>query len=259
MPPPRSRPVALSAAALAGLALALAALLGGCSGGSGRDSTGASTVASSAGGPSATGFDGALLPANLAPHEFALTDQYGRPVSLRDFRGHVAILAFLYSSSKATAPLIAQQIRGALDELEPRPPGTPGGPRPPGTPGAPHPPGRPGGPHPSGTPALAVSVDPAADTPQHIRAFLRRTSLTGRLEYLSGAPARLRSVWRAYRVVPASAGETAYERAAFVLLLDRDGAPRVEFPLEQLTPEGLAHDVRRLESATATAGVPAAG
>ncbi len=48
-------------------------------------------------------------------------------------------------------------------------------------------------------------------------------------------------------VVPASAGRGAYEHGAFVLLLDRAGAPRVEFPLEELTPEALAHDVRRLE------------
>jgi protein SCO1 len=234
---PRNRLVALSAAALAGLALAVAALLGGSSGGSGRNSSGTVTEASSAGVPSATGFEGALLPENIPPRGFALTDQHGRTVSLRDLRGRVAILAFLYSTSKATAPLIAQQIRGALDELESAAPHRPGGPK-------------------SVTPALAVSVDPAADTPAHVRAFLRKTSLAGRLEYLTGPPARLRAVWRAYAVVPASAGEAAYERAAFVLLLDRTGAPRVELPLEQLTPEALAHDVRRL---AATAGGTGAG
>ncbi len=236
--PPRDRLVPILATALAVLALAAAAVLGiaaGRRGGRGSDSSVASTGAAAAGAPSATDFDGALLPANLPPRAFVLTDQYGRRVSLGDFRGRVAILAFLDSASRTTAPLIAQQIRGALDELEPHPLGV-----------------RPSGARSPGTPALAVSVDPAADTPGHVRAFLRKTSLTGRLEYLTGAPARLRAVWRAYSVVPASAGESAYERAAFVLLLDRTGAPRVELPLEQLTPEGLAHDVRRLEAAAGT-------
>ena len=171
------------------------------------------------GAPSATGFDGALLPGNLRAHEFTLTDQYGRRVSLRDLHGRVTILTFLYTTSRTTAPLIAQQIRGALDEL----------------------PGR-------RIPALAVSVDPAGDTPAHVRAFLRATSLTGRMEYLTGTPAELRAVWHAYAAVPAAAGPTAYERSAFVLLLNRAGAPRVEFPLEELTPEALAHDIRRLQS-----------
>jgi protein SCO1 len=129
----------------------------------------------------------------------------------------VAILTFLYSSCRRACVVIAQQIRGALDELGP------------------------------GVAALAVSVDPAADTPARVRAFVERVSLSGRLEYLTGSRAQLEPIWRAYGVVPASAGEAAYASAAPVLLLDRDGRGRVLFQLEQLTPESLAHDVRRLE------------
>jgi protein SCO1/2 len=218
-----------SLVAAAALVIALAGCAGsstgsstGSSGGSsGGGSEGVSTGASAAGAASATEFDGGLLPTGVKPHEFTLTDQYGRRVSLSSFRGKVVILAFLYSTSKATAQLIAQQIRGALDELRPRTPAVA---------------------------ALAVSVDPRADTPAHVRSFLRATSLTGRMTYLTGSAAQLRAVWRAYRVVPADAGEGAYERGAFVLLLDRAGTERVNFSLEVLTPEGLAHDVRKLEA-----------
>ncbi len=214
----RSRPGSL-AVALAAAALALAGLAGCSSSARPGDGTGdASTDTASVGASSATGFDGALLPGNLRPREFTLTDQYGRRVSLHDFRGQVAILTFLYTASRTTAPLIAQQIRGALDEL------------------------------PRGVPALAVSVDPVGDTPARVRVFLRENSLTGRLEYLTGTLAQLRAVWRAYAVVPASAGAVAYERSALVVLLDRAGAERVDFPVEELTPEALAHDIRRLQS-----------
>src|SRR5438270_590721 len=61
-----------------------------------------------------------------------------------------------------------------------------------------------------------------------------------------GAPASLRAVWRAYTVTPAAAGRAAFDRAATVRLLDRSGRERVLFGLEQLTPEGLAHDIRKL-------------
>jgi len=183
------------------------------------------------GAASATGFDGALLPGNVAAHNFTLTDQYGRHVSLSALRGRVVILTFLYTASKTTAPLIAQQIRGALDELElePRPPVA-------------HTPM----PRSPTIPALAVSVDPSGDTASHVRDFLRAASLTGRMEYLTGSPSELRKVWRAYSAVPASAGATAYERGAFVVLLDKAGARRVEFTVEELTPETLSHDIRRL-------------
>jgi protein SCO1 len=214
---PRYRPL-LALLAAAALAVVVVAKVGSSSGG-GDGSTQAPPPSS--GGASSTGFDGALLPAGKAAYGFTLTDQDGRRVSLSGFRGRVAILAFLSCTSGATAPLIAQQIRGALDELEPDPSDMPA--------------------------ALAVSGDPATDTPRCVRAFLRKVSLTGRLEYLTGTPAQLRAVWSAYGVAPASAGEAAYERSAFVLLLDRNGGRRVEFPLEELTPEGLAHDIRRLQ------------
>jgi protein SCO1/2 len=225
---PPSRPGPL-AAALVAAALALATGAG-CSDSTGPGpATGTAADASTPGGvggaSSATGFEGALLPAGLPPREFTLTDQQGEHVSLRALRGEVVVLAFLYTTSKTTAPLIAQQIRGALNELEPDAPN----------------------PRVPGVSALAVSVDPAGDTHARVLAFLSGNSLTGRLEYLTGTPAQLRAVWRAYAVTPASAGARAYERAAFVVLLDRTGAPRVEVPLEELTPEALAQDVRKLQ------------
>jgi protein SCO1/2 len=169
-------------------------------------------------GGSSTNLEGALLPAGTQARNFTLVDQGGERVSLGRWRGQVAILAFLYSTSKATATLIAQQVRGALNELE------------------------------APVPAIVVSVDPQADTPAHVKAFLQAAGLAGRVTYLTGSKAQLGRVWRAYRVVPASAGEGAYERGAFVAVLDRRGAERVEIPLEELTPEGLAQDVRRLQA-----------
>ena len=171
----------------------------------------------SAAHPSAgTGFAGAALPASLPVRDFTLEDQSGRRVSLAGYRGRVVILAFVSSTCGATCILLAQQIRGALDEL----------------------------PHP--VPVLFVSVDPRADTGARVRRFLERVALTSRVRYLSGSPAALRPIWRAYGIVPVTSDRAAFERAASVLLLDREGRERVVFGSEQLTPEGVAHDVRKL-------------
>jgi protein SCO1 len=204
------RHVLATRAAAASIALAIGVIVG-CSASN-------SSAPSPSAPSSSSGFDGALLPAGAVAHGFTLTDQRGRPVSLRDYRGRVTMLTFLYTTCRSACMLIAQQIRGALDELGP------------------------------GVAALAVSVDPAADSPAHVRAFLQGASLNGRLEYLSGSRAQLEKVWRAYGVVPASAGENAYARTAPVLLLDREGRERVLFELEQLTPESLAHDARKIEA-----------
>jgi protein SCO1 len=197
--------IAVVSALIVGLAIAVA--LGGSSGHS-------SSVSQDS--PFASGFYGAALPNDVRARDFTLTDQSGRRVSLSRYRGRVTILTFLYSTCQSTCVLIAQQIRGALDELG------------------------------ISVPVLAVSVDPGADTPAHVRAFLDRVSLAGRFEYLTGSRSELQPIWHTYRITPASAGETAYARSAAVVLLDRQGRERVVFQLEQLTPDGLAHDVRKL-------------
>jgi protein SCO1 len=204
-------------AALA-LAVALAAILVGCSSGSSSSSSSSSSSPSSAALPSAggSGFEGAALPVGAPAHDFTLFDPAGRRVSLNAYRGQVTILAFLYSTCEATCIVIAQQIRGALDELQ------------------------------RAVPVLMVSAEPRADTPAHIERFLARVSLRGRVRYLSGSLAQLRPVWRSLQIVPATAGRAAFNRSASVLLLDRSGRPRVIYQLGQLTPEALAHDVRKL-------------
>jgi protein SCO1/2 len=194
----------------AGLALALAVTMAGC--GSGASSTSAGSAVSASG----SGFEGAALPAGVAAAQFTLRDQAGSRVSLSSYRGRVVVVAFLYSTCGSPCVVIAQQIRGALDEL-----------------------GR-------SVPVLVVSADPAADTPEAVRGFLQKVSLSGRVRWLSGSPAQLRPVWHAFRVPPASAGRAAFARSASVVLIDRRGMERVIFQLEQLTPEALSHDLRKL-------------
>ena len=160
-------------------------------------------------------FAGALRP-DIPPRDFRLHDQDGRPVSLRQFRGRVVMLTFMYTTCRDTCPLTATQIRGALDDLS----------------------------HP--VPALAVSVDPVNDTPERAREFLFRRGLGhDRMRFLLGSRAQLRPIWRSYGVRPQG---KAFDHTAYVVLIDRHGRQRVGFPVAQLVPEDLAHDVRRLQA-----------
>jgi protein SCO1/2 len=208
----RARVILLVATTVLVVAFALAVFLDGPAA---RSPAGSRAASASGAG---AGFDGSLLPAGVRAQDFTLTDQDGRRVSLHSFGGRVTILTFLYSTCKDVCPLIAQQIRGALDEL-----------------------GKP-------VPALAVSVAPERDTPANVRRFLAKASLSGRMEYLTGPRAALQPIWRAYGILPESAGEAASDHSAYVLLIDRQGLERVAFAVEQLTPEGLAHDIRKLQA-----------
>jgi protein SCO1 len=71
----------------------------------------------------------------------------------------VTVLTFMFSTCHDTCPLMAQQIRGALDQLE------------------------------HDVPVLTVSVDPAHDTPLTAKRFLRRQYIAGRMR-VSWGPGR---------------------------------------------------------------------
>jgi len=75
------------------------------------------------------------------------------------------------------------------------------------------------------------------------------------VHYLTGSLSQLRPVWSAYGIDPASiasasasARNAQIESSTGVLLIDGRGFERVLFAVEQLTPEALAHDIRRLQS-----------
>jgi protein SCO1 len=166
-------------------------------------------------------FDGPTIAnGRLRAANFSLLDQNGHRVTLASYRGRVVILSFMHSLCHEACPLMAEQIKGALNSL-------------------PH-----GG---SGIPAITISVDPAQDTRANRREFLANHQLTGRLEYLNGSRRVLRSVWHAYSVQPVTGNGKIDNHSAFVFLIDRRGFERVGFPVSELTPEGLAHDIGVLE------------
>ncbi len=192
------------------IALVLAIVLG-----DGHDSSPSAPNANRSGN-----FDGAAFPPGVRAHDFTLTNQHGRRVSLSAYRGKVVVLAFLFSNCR-TCVLVAEQVRGALDEIE-------------GT---------------RGVATIFVSTDPRADTRASVSRFLGETSLLGHVEYLTGTPQDLQPIWKAYAIPPVSAGKHASEEGSTVLLIDHNGAERVGFGLEQITPESLAHDIRLLADA----------
>src|SRR3954467_2725387 len=164
----------------------------------------------------ASGFAGSLSPPDVRVRDFALRDQDGHRVSLRQFRGQVVVLTFMYSTCQDTCPVTATTIRGALDDLG------------------------------HDVPALAVSVDPAHDTPDAAEAFLVKRGLSGgRMRFLLGTRAQLAPIWHDYGIRPQGNG---FEHSAYVLLIDKRGRQRISFPVEQLVDRDLAHDIRKLEA-----------
>jgi protein SCO1/2 len=162
-------------------------------------------------------FVGPTLPPGLRAAPFTLADETGRPVSLSRYRGHVVVLTFIHSLCHDACPFMVEQIKGALNTLPVA--------------------GR-------DIPVIGITVAPGEDTVANRRRFLARHRMQGRLAFLSGPVAVLRSVWHSYAIQPV---QGPIDHSTFVLLIDRSGIERVGFAADQLTPEGLAHDIRVLE------------
>jgi protein SCO1/2 len=160
------------------------------------------------------GFAGASRPPGIPPADFGLRDEQGDPLRLSDMRGRPVVVTFLYTTCKDTCPLTAQQIRIALDDLG------------------------------HDVPVVAVSVDPKNDDALRARAFLLKQGLQGRMRWALGSDAELQRLWRAYGIQPQS--EDA-EHTASTIVLDKRGVQRVGFAASVLTPDGLAHDIAKLE------------
>jgi protein SCO1 len=160
------------------------------------------------------GFAGARLPPDLRAPEFELTDERDEPIAMSDFRGEPVVVTFLYTHCDDTCPPAAQQVKGALNELG------------------------------QDVPALAIAVDPPRDTPASARAFLSEQRMLGRMRFVLGTRDELEPIWRGYAIRPQSAKE---EHQARIVLVDDRGFQRIGFPVDQATPERIAHDIRLLD------------
>lgn len=165
--------------------------------------------------PAAAGFAGATRPPDIPPADFGVRDQDGRMLRLAELRGRPVVVTFLYTTCEDACPLTAQQIRIALDELG------------------------------HDVPVVAVSVDPANDTPRRARTFALEQRMQGRMRWALGDAQRLQRIWKAYGIQPQTADE---EHTASTVLLDRTGRQRVGFATSVLTPDALAHDIALLGS-----------
>jgi protein SCO1 len=158
---------------------------------------------------------GAVVTPPAPSYDFRLRDPDGRPVQLGAFRGKAVVLTFLYTHCPDVCPLTAEKLRETYQRL-------------------------------GGTAKrvafVAVSVDPAGDTPDAVRAFLSAHRVDGVLTYLTGSFAELKRVWTYYYV--ASDAKEAQRKpgagtpvspdlvghSSIVYVIDRSGNLRVFLP-----------------------------
>ncbi len=181
--------------------------------------------------PSDQTFSGTALNDDAAAYEFRLDDQFGNPVSLRDFRGAIVVLTFMYTNCPDVCPIVTtqlDQIYAALDDEADE------------------------------VDVVAVSVDPERDTVDEARQYLERWDHADDWKFLVGDRELLEPIWAAYYLAPISEAGGPLDalrqlstesylvgHSTPVYLIDRDGRRRVVFT-QPLDPERVHHDINLL-------------
>ncbi len=166
------------------------------------------------------GFYGTLtLPARQAP-AISLRDYLGRPVTLAAYRGKAVLVTFLYVNCPDVCPLIASNLRVALNQLGARA---------------------------KDVQVIAVSVDPRGDTPAAVAGFLRTHGMAGRMQYLIGSAAELARTWAAWSVGSSrEAGQPQLvAHSALVYGVGASGKLTTVYPAT-FEPSAIVHDVPKL-------------
>jgi protein SCO1/2 len=166
------------------------------------------------------GFYGTLaLPAKAAP-PLSLENYLGRPVTLAQYRGRAVLVTFLYTHCPDVCPLIASNLRVALNEL---------------------------GPQAAKAQVIAISVDPRGDTRASVAKFLAAHEMVGRMEYLIGSSAQLQRTWAAWSVGSSrDVGKPEFvAHSALIYGVSGSGKLMTLYPAS-FEPSQIVHDVPRL-------------
>jgi len=192
-----------------GVALLVLLLFGAVVAGCGSDSR-------ASGATAATAFEGLTLqPPRPAP-ALALRDYTGQAVNLAAFRGKVVLVTFVYTHCPDVCPLIVTNLAAARRELSSE---------------ARH------------LQIIAVTVDPAHDTPSAVKQFLAARRATGAMDYLVGRRKQLLPVWKAWGIaVSTNKYEQTEGHTAVVFGITASGKIAVAYP-SSFTPADIVHDV----------------
>ena len=165
---------------------------------------------------------GTQITPTAAP-DFTLTDGIsGRPETLSAQQGNVVVLSFLYTQCPDVCPLTAERFRQAQQQLTDDERGR--------------------------TLFVAVSVDPAHDTPDAVRAFAKDHGLAKQFVFLVGGAAQLQPVWSAYGIrTVADPTVAGVGHSDAIYLLDRKGRVRL-ITHSDISAEALAGDVKVLSA-----------
>ena len=153
--------------------------------------------------------------------DFALTTQDGTRLSLRDLRGRVVAVTFMYASCADTCPLLTAKMAGLQARL-----------------------GRDFGPK---VFFVSITVDPERDTPEVLKRYAQaHAANTAGWAFVTGTPDEIRGVARRYGIYYQKAPRGDVDHTFLTSIVDPNGILRVQYLGVRFDPDELLADLRSL-------------
>jgi protein SCO1/2 len=153
--------------------------------------------------------------------DFSLTSQDGVPVSLRDFRGKVLAITFIFTSCADTCPLLTAKMVQVQDALGPD--------------------------FGAKISFVSITVDPERDTSAVLKDYARTfgADLKG-WAFLTGTPAAIDDVTDRYGIYAQPVSQGGVDHTFLTSLIDQEGNLRVQYLGVRFDPEEFRRDLLSL-------------
>jgi protein SCO1/2 len=149
---------------------------------------------------------------------FRLTDQFGKQISLQQFKGKPVVLTFLYTHCPDICPLTAERLHSTMLEL---------------------------GKDARNVGVLAITTDPQRDDVAAALHFSQQHQMTNYWHYLTGTEQQLSPVWTSYNIY-AQAQQQNINHSMAIFVIDKQGRERVFLSSNDFTPAQLTADLQIL-------------
>jgi len=161
------------------------------------------------------------LPKIKPAPEFALTEQDGKRLALKDLRGKVLAITFIYASCADTCPLLTAKMAGIQDRL-----GVDFGAK---------------------VHFVSITVDPERDTPEVLKRYAEghKANPAG-WAFLTGTSAEIREVARRYGIYYKKNPRGDVDHTFLTSLVDQNGMLRVQYMGVKFNPDEMLRDLQSL-------------
>jgi len=164
---------------------------------------------------------GETLPKIKPAPEFTLTNQDGNRLALKELRGKVLAITFIFASCADTCPLLTAKMAGIQNRL--------------------------GADFGAKVHFVSITVDPERDTPEVLKRYADaiKANPSG-WAFLTGTPAEIREVAKRYGIYYKKTSRGDVDHTFLTSLVDQSGTVRVQYMGVKFNPDEMLRDLRSL-------------